>query len=106
MQRESVDAPPPHPRRRATAALLAIAALAAWVIAAVLYAFVIPAVLADPWPLAAPESAAAGTRIAATSSAVIGVGVLDSDCDSPRRIHGNSGHGLPSRASRNALQPN
>jgi len=61
---------------RITAVLLAVAAVMTWLVTAVLFAFVIPAMLADTWPLASPESAAAGTRIAALISGIVGIALL------------------------------
>jgi hypothetical protein len=61
--------------QRITAVLLG-AAVATWVATAVSFAFVIPAMLADTWPLASPESAAAGTRIAGVIGAIVGIALL------------------------------
>ena len=78
MHGRSVEASPGSARGivTVTVVLLVVAALVTWVVTAVLFAFVIPAMLGDTWPLALPESAAAGTRIAAIGSAVIGVAMI------------------------------
>ena len=76
MRDQSVQGSQSPDRGRLTAVFLGIAALVTWSVTAVLFGFVIPAMLADTWPLALPESAAAGTRIAAITSALIGVAVV------------------------------
>ncbi len=76
MRDQSVQSWQPPARGRLTAGLLGVAALVTWAVTAVLFGFVIPAMLADTWPLALPESAAAGTRITAIGSAVIGVALV------------------------------
>jgi hypothetical protein len=76
MRDQSVQSGASAARARVAVVLIAVAALVTWAVTAVLFAFVIPAMLADTWPLALPESAAAGTRVAAIGSAVIGVALV------------------------------
>ncbi len=76
MQSEPFQPPSARRRWRITAVLLAAAVAVTWIVTGVLFNVVIPAMLTDTWSLAAPESAAAGTRVAAVIAAIVGILLL------------------------------